>query len=138
LDGNRDVWNCRGDHRDYRPFPVLFGSNSPIYMAWENCSKKGEDCPFHDHYIRLSTHRLSTHRLSTHGHNLRTIHFLTDPKQKGTIQEIIDQEYGTFDMPCMRHKDYVVDSEPDNKDDSEPETNMHSVRWILTIVHMMG
>jgi hypothetical protein len=54
--GNKEVRNCWSDHRDYRPFPVLFASNGPIYMTWEKCSKKGEDCPFHDYYVRLSTH----------------------------------------------------------------------------------
>ena len=64
--------------------PVLFASNGPIYMTWENCSKKGEDCPVHDRYIRISTC----------GCNLKTIylHVLTDPNQKGNIQEIIDQK----------------------------------------------
>jgi hypothetical protein len=54
-------------------------------MTWENCSKKGEDCPFHDCY----------NRLSTCGRNLKTkrLYFVTDPKQNGTIQEIVDQKY---------------------------------------------
>jgi hypothetical protein len=51
-------------------------------MTWENCSKKGEDCPFHDSYVRLSTR----------GRNSKTkrLYFVTDPKQNGTIQVIID------------------------------------------------
>ena len=36
IEGNTDKWDCWGDHRDYRPFPVLFASNGPIYMTWEN------------------------------------------------------------------------------------------------------
>ena len=87
-------WNCLGDLMDCRIIPVIFASNGPIYMTWENCSKKGEDCPFHNRYIRLSTR----------GRNLKTmyLHFLTDPKQKGTIQEIIDQKYGTYELLCVR------------------------------------
>ena len=42
LQGGIGFWDCQGDHRDYRPFPVLFALNGPIYMTWENCSKKGE------------------------------------------------------------------------------------------------
>jgi hypothetical protein len=113
IDGNRHVWNCWGDHRDYRPFPVLFASNGPICMTWENCSKKGEDCPFHDRYVRLSTR----------GCNLKTkcLYFVTDPKQNGTIQEIVDQKYGTFEIPCRRHTyGWIADTKQD-KDDSEPE-----------------
>ena len=72
MEGNRDVWNCAADIRDYRLFPVLLASNDPIYMTWENCSEKGEDCPFHDRYVRLSTC----------GRNLKTkrLYFVTDPK----------------------------------------------------------
>jgi hypothetical protein len=80
--GNRFIWNCVGDPRDYRLFPVLFASNGPIYMTWENCSKTGQECPFHNSYVSKSTC----------GRNSKTKrHFLvTSPKQKGTIQEIID------------------------------------------------
>ena len=56
MDGNNNVWNCPRDPFNYRPFPVLFQSKGSTYMTWENCSKKGEDCPFHDRYLRLSTH----------------------------------------------------------------------------------
>ncbi len=46
---------------------------------------------------------------------------MTDPKQNGTFQEIIDQKYGTFQKPCMRHTNgWIADSKPD-KDDSEPK-----------------
>ena len=128
IEGNRYVWNCFGDHRDYRPFPVLFASNGPIYMTWENCSKKGEDCPFHDRYVRLSTR----------GRNLKTkrLYFVTDPKQNGTIQEMIDRKYGTFQKPCMRHTyGWIADSKPD-KDDSEPEVvDKHTVSQGETIYH---
>ena len=57
MDGNRDIWDCVGDPWNYWQFPVLFQSNGPIYLTWDNCSKKGEECPFHDCYIRLSTRR---------------------------------------------------------------------------------
>ena len=113
IDGNREVWDCWGDHRDYRPFPVLFASNGPIYMTWENCSKKGEDCPFHDRYVRLSTR----------GRNLKTkrLYFVTDPIQNETIQEIIDRKYGTSQTSCMRHTVSMIDKSKPDKDDSEPE-----------------
>jgi hypothetical protein len=93
MDGNRDIWNCVGDTNNYRRFPVFFQSNGPIYMTWGNCWKKGEDCPFNDRFLRLSTRR----------HNLKPIRFefMTDPKQKGTIQEIIDQKYGSCEGPCL-------------------------------------
>jgi len=94
-------------------------------MTWEKISKKGEDCPFHDRYVRLSTR----------GHNLKTkrLYFVTDPKQNGTIQEIIDQKYGTFQKPCRRHTyGWIADSKLD-KDDSEP--NEHTVSQGETINH---
>ena len=84
MDGNRNIWNCEGDPRDYCLFPVLFDSNGPIYMTWENCFKKGEICPFHDCYIRIS--------VCCHNLKMICLHFMTDPKQKGTIQAIIDQK----------------------------------------------
>jgi|JI7StandDraft_1071085.scaffolds.fasta_scaffold24579_3 hypothetical protein len=82
-------------------------------MTLENCSKKGEDYPFYD----------SCFRLSTRGRNLKTkrLYFVTDPKQNGTIQEIVDQKYGTFEILCRRHTySWIADTKPD-KDDSEPE-----------------
>ena len=93
MDGNRDKWDCLGDPWDYRQFPVLFQQNGPIYMTWENCSKKGEECPFHQRYIRLSTCRRDVKAIR--------FQFMTDPKGKGTIQEIIDQKYGTCEVPCV-------------------------------------
>ena len=78
TDGNTVNWNCQGNPWDYRPFPVLFASNGPIYTTWENCSKKGEECPFHDRYIRLSTRRGNSKG--------KRFHFFSNPKQKGTIQ----------------------------------------------------
>jgi hypothetical protein len=59
-------------------------------MTWDICSKAGEDCPFHDRYLRLSTR----HR------NLKPIRFefMRDPKQKGSIQEIIDRKYGNCEL----------------------------------------
>ena len=63
------------------------------------------------------------------------LYFITDPNRRGTVQEIIYQKYGTFEVPCMRDKIYAqsVDSELDNKDDSELEVE----DGILTVVHMM-
>jgi hypothetical protein len=92
MDGNRDVWNCVGDPFNYRQFPVFLSSNGPIYMTWDICSKAGEDCPFHDRYVRLSTRR----------RNFKPIRFefMTDPQEKGTIQEIIDRKYGNRELPC--------------------------------------
>ena len=102
-------------------------------MTWENCSKKGEDCPFHDSYVRLSTR----------GCNLKTkcLYFVTDPKQNGTIQEIVDQKYGTFEILCRRHTyGWIADTKQD-KDDSEPEVvDEHTVKrgGLLDVVHMTG
>ena len=92
MDGNRDSWNCVGDPFNYRQFPVFLSSNGPIYMTWDICSKKGEDCPFHDRYVRLSTRR----------RNFKPIRFefMTDPQEKRTIQEIIDRKYGNCELPC--------------------------------------
>jgi hypothetical protein len=106
MDGNKDKWDSVGDPWDYRQFPVLFLSNGPIYMTWENCSKKGEDCPLHDCYIKLST----CHR------NFKALRFqfITNPIQKGTIHEIIDQKYGTCEIPCrgdITLSPYNLDSE---------------------------
>ena len=44
-------------------------------------------------------------------------------KRKGAIQEIIDEKYGTFEVPFMRDTSYgqIVDSELDNKDEPELE-----------------
>ena len=113
IDGNRGVWDCWGDHRDYRPFPVLFASNGPIYMTWENCLKKGEDCPFHDCYVRLSTR---CRNLKTKRH-----YYVTDPKQNATIQEIIDQKYGTSQKPCRRNLYGWRDKPKPDNEDSEPK-----------------
>ena len=103
-------------------------------MTWENCSKKGEDYPFNYCYIRLSTR----------GRNSEMVHlyFITDPKQKGTIQEIIDQKFGTSQVPGMRDKIYdpSVDSELDKRmtQNQRLKTNQLSVRGALTMVHMVG
>jgi hypothetical protein len=110
MDGNTEKWNCVGDPWDYRQFPVLFLSNGPIYMTWENCSKKGEDCPFHDRYIKLSTR----------DRNFKAVRFqfTTDPIQKGPIQEIIDQKYGTCEVPCtgnLTFSPYDLDSEAEDE-----------------------
>ena len=115
MDGNRDKWDCLGDPWDYRQFPVLFQQNGPIYMTWENCSKKGEECPFHQRYIRLSTRRRDVKAIR--------FQFMTDPKGKGTIQEIIDQKYGTCEEPCVGNLIYslIADSEPNNNEDLKPE-----------------
>ena len=115
IDGNRDVWDCWGDHRDYRPFPVLFASNGPIYMTWENCSKKGEGCPFHDNYVRLSTRHSNLRK--------KCLYFVTDPTQNKTIQEIIDERYGTSQKSCRRHIYDWVDKSKGDKKESEPEVN---------------
>jgi hypothetical protein len=126
MDGNRDVWNCVGDPFNYWQLPVLFQSNVPIYMTWENCSKKGEDCPFHDCYLRLSTRRC----------NLKPIRFqfMTDPKEKGTIQEIIDHKYGSCEGACLGSLTFSP-YDLDSKAEDEP---IRWVRGISTIVHMMG
>jgi hypothetical protein len=111
MDGNTVIWKCEGDPWDYRQFPVSFASNGPIYTTWENCSKKGEECPFHDRYIRLST----CHSNSKGKH----FQFLTNPNQKGTIQEIIDEKYGCCEVPCIGdvnfspvELDYEAEDEP--------------------------
>ena len=66
---------------------------------------------------------------------------MTDPKQNGTIQEIVDQKYGTFEIPCRRHTyGWIADTKPD-KDDSEPEVvDEHTVNQggLLAVVHMTG
>jgi hypothetical protein len=110
IDGNTENWNCVGDPWDYRQFPVLFVSNGPIYMTWENCSKKGENCPLHDRYIRLSTR----------DRNFKAVRFqfTTDPIQKGTIQEIIDLKYGTCEVPCkgnLTFSPYDLDSKAEDE-----------------------
>ena len=60
---------------------------------------------------------------------------MTDPKQNRTIQEIIDQKYGTFQKLCTRHTySWFDDSKPD-KDDSEPKVvDEHTVnQWEYNI-----
>jgi hypothetical protein len=108
MDGNTDIWNCVGDPWNYRQFPVLIQSNGPIYMTWENCTQKREDCPFHDRNIKLSTRHC----------NFKAVHFqfMTDPMQKGTIQDIIDQKYGTHEVPCLGHTIYEDQSEAEVED----------------------
>jgi hypothetical protein len=132
IEGNTDKWDCWGDHRDYRPFPALFASNGPIYMTWENCSKKGEDCPFHDCYVRLST-RPSNFRT-------KRLYFVTNPTQNNTIQEIIDERYGTSQKSCRRHIFDWTDTSNETIMNQNPMllTNIRPVRGIIAIVHMMG
>jgi Ubiquitin carboxyl-terminal hydrolase len=120
MDGNRDVWNCAGDPFNYRQFPVLFASNGPVCPTWENCSKKGEDCPFHDRYVRLSTR----------GSNLKPkrFEFVTDPKQKGTIQEIIDRKYGACEVPCVGNLTFTPDDLDSNVKDEPMVGQGHAIR----------
>ena len=111
MDGNRDVWNCAGDPFNYRQFPVFLSSNGPIYMTWDICSKAGEDCPFHDRYVRLSTR----HR------NFKPIRFefMTDPHEKGTIQDIFDRKYGNCELPCEGNPTYTP-NDLDSTAEDEP------------------
>ena len=83
----------------WEAIPCLFQPNGLICMNWENCSKKGEDCPFHDCYIRLSTSHC----------NFKAVcfQFMTDPKQKGSIQEIIDQNMEPLKFCAWEMKDTV-------------------------------
>ena len=48
--GDRESWNCFGDLKDSKPFPCLFKLNGCIQLTWEDCSKMGEKCPYHDFY----------------------------------------------------------------------------------------
>ena len=77
-------------------------------MTWENCSRKGEDCPFHDRYIKLSTRHRNFKALR--------FQFMTDPIQKGTIKDIIDQIYGAHEVPCVGHTIYKDQSEAEIED----------------------
>ena len=56
-------------------------------MTWDICSKAGEDCPFHDRYVKISTRR----------RNLKPIRFefMTDPQQKVTIKRLLIENMET-------------------------------------------
>ena len=102
-------------------------------MAWENCSKKGEDCPFHDRYIRFSTCYW----------NFKAVRFqFIDPSRQGTIQEIIGQKHKICEVPCVGDKNcgLIADSEPDNQNDTEAKFEVKPTvgQGTPTVVHMMG
>jgi hypothetical protein len=59
-------------------------------MTWENCSYMGEECLIHNSYIKKSTCGCNSEK--------KHLLFMIDYKQQGSIQDIIDQEYGTFDI----------------------------------------
>jgi hypothetical protein len=118
-------------------------------MTWDICSKAGEDCPFHDRYLRLSTRR----------RNLKPIRFefVTDPKQKGSIQEIIDRKYGNCELPCegnltftpsdldsnvknepMRGKGHVNHCPYDGTRKRHCVANFNSCPWVMVFGHIFN
>jgi len=75
--GNKEYWNCWSPSCDNQPFPELLNVPGIMQMIWGNCSKMGENCPFHDFLQKKSTDL----RL------LKKLIFTKGPKE--TIQELI-------------------------------------------------
>lgn len=102
VDGNEEHWDCEGDIRDCRIFPnSLFRSNCPIYTTWGDCSKLGENCPFHNYYQFESRRRES--RKSNPARWKQRLDFALYPEQVNeTLQKRIDFLFEMGPQPCKK------------------------------------
>ncbi len=99
--GNVENWNCEGDFMDYKAFPSLFKSNGPIYMTWGDCSKMGENCPFHN-YFQYQSRRSMTVKSKP------KLHFMPDPRKKETFQERIYLDFEVNLCSCKKRSPIKV------------------------------
>ena len=73
--GNKVYWNCWSPFWDNKPVPELFNTPCIMQMIWGNCSKMGENCPFHDFFQKKSTDLVF----------LKMLNLMKGPKE--TVQE---------------------------------------------------
>ena len=89
-------------------------------MIWGNCSKMGENCPFHDFFQKKSTYL----RLS------KILNLIKGPKE--TIQELIYNYCGIHVQSCKGEKD---DPCPENgMRQRHAGASFSSCPWVITII----
>ena len=95
--GKEETWICTSNMMDNRPFPSLFCPNRPLVQTWGSCSNMKESCPFHKDYQKPSTHYKSP----------RVV--IVPLKNERTVQESINDEYGSLVKTCERteNSDFV-------------------------------
>ena len=104
--GNEEHWNCQGDIRDFRIFHTsLFRSNGPIYTTWGDCSKLGENCPFHNYYQFESRRRES--RMNNPARSKLKLIFAIYPELANlTLQERIYFDFQMGPQPCKKRSPF--------------------------------
>lgn len=100
ADGTVEHWNCEGDIRDCRIFSnSLFRSNGLIYTTLGECSKLGENCPFHNYYQFESRRRESMR--SNAARSKQRLNFIIHPQNVNeTLQKRIDSLFEMGPQPC--------------------------------------
>ena len=117
--GNKEYWNCWSNFSDNQPFSELFNVPGIMQKIRGNCSKMGENCPFHDFFQKKSKDL----RL------LKKLNLTKSPKE--TIQEIIYNYRGIHVQSCKGEKD---DQCPENgMRQRHAGASVSLCPWVITI-----